>query len=345
MPPKLTKATADLIPFIQQRLTPGAPAGGMAQPVISSIQLSGTILNLTWGAVASPNPPVVYEIWKNTTPSSVGAQLIDTTANTHWSRAMNTSVATQIIGINKGFESGDLTGWSTLYPGSGFAPTVSGASVHSGAYACSILYTSAAGCSGVLISTWCGCQPSTDYTYSWWYNIPQNTAGNEVGFEMGFASNPTGAQSLLTTSTITSGWVNQIGTFNAGANTTLIRFQISFGALGGTTQVYLDDVSIIGLPPTTPPTTTLFSVRAQDALGNHSPYSTWLIAPQAASVLGDTAAAHLSLDPANVRIMSSTFASGVRGVKLSPDSIEGATIVSSTEPVAPFPGMVWIDTT
>jgi hypothetical protein len=139
-------------------------------------------------------------------------------------------------------------------------------------------------------------------------------------------------------------WTNATSTTTSPAGAAFVSIEISwFGVIGSYIEV--DGVSLVGLPPPTPPTTTLFSIRAQDALGNPSPYSSWLIAPQADSILGDPAAANLSLDPANVRIMSSTFVSGVRGVKLSPDGIEGATIVSSTEPVAPFPGMVWIDTT
>lgn len=108
-----------------------------------------------------------------------------------------------------------------------------------------------------------------------------------------------------------------------------------------TAEMLVDDVTVNGAGLDV--TSKLFAVTAMDINGNESQPSDWLSQNTQTSILGSPNSDHMLVDYTAGTIRSSNFVSGSAGVKVSPSGVEGACIVSPTEPTAPYLGMLWVD--
>ncbi len=318
MPERLTGSASKLFPFLQQRLNSSPAPSGLAKPVVSFIQEAGTVLTIRWAPVISPaGVPVQYQVWRNSTPSSSGATLMDTINATQWSQALNTSISTELVKINRGFESGDFTGWEIIDD----IWAIENSVVHSGNYSAKASVGDL-GCT--LRSNIYPAAAAIGYTVSYWYNITSLTTGAlNVGFRWLSSSLSELRYDYNAYTATTSGWANYSTVLTPPANTAFVQIQVYVSP--ATIVVYVDDFSIIGQVPIVVPASTYFSIRAVDADGNYSPFSAWLTAPQADVALGDPAGNHLRLGPSGSPpfIQSSNFVARTTGAKISPDGIDG----------------------
>ncbi len=316
--------------------------GSVGTPTGWAIVQSGASLYANWNAVTGA---VKYEIWQNTTNSPVSATIANNglaqdLVGTSYNWVLDPGSNSNLITVNPGFEGGAV-GW-TISQSDGIAQIVS-SEKNSGIY--SILLQA----DGSVLNTpsittvpFIAVVAGSNYAISFYRKTTSHVYGTStVAYQFLDVDLGVTGFDTFSWSTTNGGWTKYSATMTAPANSVWLILNAYSSAYAQFTN-YFDDFSIIGTQTTT---ATYFAVRAIDFNGHASPFSSWLLPTKQSSALGVTSAAHLQLDPISAMIQSSNFVSSATGVKLSPGGIEGATIVSSTEPVAPFPGMVWIDTT
>ncbi len=314
-------------------LVPQRSVGGvtkaiaLAAPIILTLAIVGNQLQMSWTPVSGQG--VYYEVWTNSTPSPVGATMISRTYSTFLPIILNAANNSEIIQLNRDFESGDKTGWGveigTDGAQAGIRPdyfVVSNVDKHGGNF--SLLFNSSnvgpSHCGGALYPIVGG----TSYSFGVWINATSIPATQSVEVSVQFRNASKVVQSTQTIALITAptaGWTFYSGTFVADASATTVNILVSALAniVGQTTTAYFDDFSIIGQPSTVA-ATNFFAVIAYDQYGNHSPWSAWLTASQSPAAMAAPSGVHGRIYYSN-KIDSSDYVADTDGVLL--DMVNG----------------------
>ena len=285
----------------------------LAAPEWIKLQVIGTILEGSWTPVAGSS---YYQLFSNSVNSANGASLVAQPSGTQYTANLNSSASAQILTVNPGAESGGTAGWVT-------DPiiSISASVVHLGSLAFR-LDNRSTGTEGNLYSQYYPIAACSMYTFSFWHNILDAAASavNSVVYWADSACVAISQFNVFASAGSTADWVQRSASGTSPSNASFVK--IAWGAAVAATLAYADDFSIIGAPITVN-NNLLYAVRAVDAIGNTSPFSTWLQATQSPAALGSPASPHSLLDYANAAIQSSDFITGASGYKVSPSGIDG----------------------
>lgn len=292
-----------------------APVWNSGYPRIAGVNLEGA-----WSIVPGATQ---YEVWYNTSaPSPNGATLYDRFTANQFSRAWNLGQTSELL-QNGGLESGDFTNWvmtayEQLYPGTssprtGLFSLVKKSAVggfHSFSTSLESLPLSVVAAQTYTLSAYfkviAGATTATVHLRVHWYN----SSGSLISDNL-----------LVTNSAKPSTYtlISSAATSPAGAVTATFWLDVvGTEPTGDAEAFWVDDCSFIG-QVLIMPTSYLFAVRALDANGNASPFSTWLNPIQVSAKIGENS---LEIDYANERIQSSDFAAGA-GFRLTQYGLAG----------------------
>ena len=316
------------LPFVGRGAAfgPGAPVTTtLATPVWTSSgypKQIGVSVYGDWGAVPGAT---AYEIWQNTVASPNGATLVKGgIGTTSYTWTLNVGQTSELL-FNTGFESGDFSGFITTTPDP-ISPdplwAISSADKHTGIYSAKFQALGGETNYRYLNSVWFPVEPSSYLTMSLWIKTVGDVGPASIiaGVDARLDGGGYAGVVALFPGTNYSSWTQLTGVSGALTNYNQMRIWIAIQPTGaGAFTVYVDDFSITGQSPITG-TSTLYAVRAVDANGNASPFSTWLTAPQQSAKLG---ANSIEFDPANSRIESSNFVTGTAGFRIDENGIDG----------------------
>lgn len=266
-----------------------------------------------------------YDLYFNSSPTDVGATRVGRFPTARIV-VPNMGAGERVV-TNRGFETGDLTGWMPY-----FSPTyfvVGTASKKNGNYG--VAATIAAGAVDRLYTDRFAASAGQSCAASVWAFVvsapgtPVYPTGYQLWIEWLTASG-TSISAVAVFDYIRTpvgAWSQSAGSLTAPANTAYARAGINIvnGSASGNLIIYFDDISVIGPSSST---SGLYAVRAVDTNGNVSPlFSSWLSVTQAQSTLGDVSANHIQLDPSTSTIKSSNFSAGAAGASISPNGLDG----------------------
>ena len=315
-----------------------APEWVPPYPRIIGAQLEGL-----WTVVSTAQK---YQVWSNTSPTQDGATLVGEFVQNQFAKTLNSSYA-ELIADNRGFENGDLRGW-TGYSNLGWVPSAT--YKHSGNFGARSQQSAGI---ATITSRAYKIGASRAYEASVWAQAQWELIDAEyraLTLSVMFYD-VDGA--LITTATAngnpaSSSWQQIVasGTTPSNADTfaiTVTAHDTGYGIvpLPGYFYLHVDDCSLKSYEPAT--TNLLYAVRAVSANNVMSPFSSWQQPAPVEAALGDPNAVHAKINP-NGTIESSNFVAGASGYRASEAGIEGACVVSATEPASLFLGMLWLDT-
>ena len=247
-----------------------APQGGTSTYTVStansgsgtaqSVSLSAS--GLPAGASAAFNPATVTGGTASTltitaassTPAGTYPVTITGTGNTqtHTTSVSQTVTVPQpgaLAVINGGFESGSLNGWTS---GGVFAPSVTGAQVHSGSYAAQLGASAAPEPSGDSSLVQTVNVPATGTSsLSFWY-WPSTTDTITYDWQEAQIRNPSGATlaSVMKVCSNAHAWTQvNFDLTPYGGQSVELWFNVHGDGYGDLTYMYLDDVTVSNAPP------------------------------------------------------------------------------------------------
>lgn len=142
--------------------------------------------------------------------------------------------------FNPGFETGDLTGWTTNTTGTGTASTSSARS-HSGKWSAVLAVGASAGTTQILGNDYVPVTPNEKLTLSLW-----GFGSSSPNFTCYVAQYDVNKSFLSSTGFLTgvmgAAWVKYEGSFAVSASTAFVRVNLQHSTLGG--SAYIDDVQL-----------------------------------------------------------------------------------------------------